>query len=119
MFTILKYLISEDIKCKSITRTVAFVVDSEEWCKYDKLPYASTRGKEVTRHNFLVSILSSLGEVDWNRFESCFCFPEYLAIELCCHSGKHDALSPREICCLLNQTNMLPSSHGIKEKKHL
>lgn len=80
MFTTLKYLISEDIKCKSIPRTVAFAVDSEEWYQYDKLPYASTREKEVTKQNFLLSIFSSLGGVDWNRFESCFCLPEYLTI---------------------------------------
>lgn len=80
MFAILKYLISEDIKCKSIPRTVAFVVDSEEWYKYDNLPYDSTMEKEVTKHNLLVSIFSSFGEVCWSRFESCFCFSDYLTI---------------------------------------
>lgn len=53
MFAILKYLISEDIKCKSIPRTVAFVVDSEEWYKYDNLPYASTMEKRSKNIIFL------------------------------------------------------------------
>lgn len=80
MFNILKYLISENIKCKIIPRIVAFVVNAEEWYKYDKLSYASTGEKEVTKHNFLMTIFSSLGKMDWNRLESCFCLPEYLTI---------------------------------------
>lgn len=50
------------------------MVDSEEWNKYNKLLYASTWERELTKHNFHVS----LGKKGWSRIESCVYLPQYL-----------------------------------------